>query len=58
MGKRLPFHESIALNDGKEFEGIESRKKRVKNIVPKITHQVWFGGEIPEFKRILINRLR
>ena len=45
------------FNNGKEELGIESRKGK-REIIPKKIHEVWVKGELPAFKKFLINRMR
>lgn len=45
------------FNDGYEYEGIEARKGKPE-VIPKKIHQIWVRGEIPQFKKFLMNKLR
>jgi mannosyltransferase OCH1-like enzyme len=47
----------VVLNNGREEGGLAARKD-MPELIPRKIHQIWVKGDMPNFKKFLIQRAR
>lgn len=55
--ERVDIKNLVVYNNGREEKGLQSRKG-MPELIPRKIHQVWIKGEMPPFKKFLMNHIK
>lgn len=53
---KVPFRNMLVFNNGTQYVGID--KKKGPELIPKLIHQVWLGGKLPQSKKYFMDKIQ